>query len=425
MFSFFNKWPRGCASVPLFLLLCLAQPSLAARASQSLTLEQALNQTLANNPLLYQFRLRQQVLQSKRQTSALKPQLALNLEVENFAGSGAKQDFKQAETSLSLSSVFEFGGKVGARMSVASARLARLDYQQQAATLDVLGDVTAQFIDTVATQEQIKLARDAQVLAQRMVETVRNRAQRGAAAEADVLRARATLARAEIALAGLQEKLDRQKVSLALFWKQSPANFTQLQGDLLHLEASRDFASLFDAAKDSPAIEVLASSQRLKAAELSLAQAQASTDIQWQVGVKHFAETDDHALTAGVSIPLFNRQRSAGNQRVAAAEYDAVSYQQESALLKLHARLYQAYSLRQQNIAAQKKIQQNILPALEQALQLTQEAYENGRYRYQDWLMAQDELLQARQQLISNATTAWHQQALIEQLTAQPLSPQQ
>jgi len=55
-------------------------------------------------------------------------------------------------------------------------------------------------------------------------------------------------------------------------------------------------------------------------------------------------------------------------------------------------------------------------------LVLTQDAYEKGRYRYQDWIAAQEELLTAKQQLIEAATAAQLSQALIEQLTAEPLT---
>jgi len=63
-----------------------------------------------------------------------------------------------------------------------------------------------------------------------------------------------------------------------------------------------------------------------------------------------------------------------------------------------------------------------VLPALEKALLLTQQAYEAGRYRYQDWIVAQEELLAAKQQRIEAATSAQISHALIEQLIAEPLS---
>ena len=63
-----------------------------------------------------------------------------------------------------------------------------------------------------------------------------------------------------------------------------------------------------------------------------------------------------------------------------------------------------------------------MLPDLTEALSQTREAYERGRYSYVEWTAAQRELLAARRTLVDAATTALLNQALIEQLTAQPLA---
>ncbi len=65
-----------------------------------------------------------------------------------------------------------------------------------------------------------------------------------------------------------------------------------------------DFDALFQRAIENPAIEIFASEERLREAELQLAKTQSSTDIGWSVGVRQFQDTDDTALVAGVSIPL-------------------------------------------------------------------------------------------------------------------------
>jgi cobalt-zinc-cadmium efflux system outer membrane protein len=63
-----------------------------------------------------------------------------------------------------------------------------------------------------------------------------------------------------------------------------------------------------------------------------------------------------------------------------------------------------------------------VIPALEQALGQTRQAYERGRYSYVDWVSVQRELLDARLAAIDAASTALFNQALIEQLTAEPLA---
>ena len=91
-------------------------------------------------------------------------------------------------------------------------------------------------------------------------------------------------------------------------------------------------------------------------------------------------------------------------------------------MLNLHSRLFDAYQQRQQSIAAVEQIRSQMLPNLSEALTQTREAYESGRYSYVEWMAAQRELLAAQRALVDAATTALLNQALIEQLTAQPLA---
>ena len=107
------------------------------------------------------------------------------------------------------------------------------------------------------------------------------------------------------------------------------------------------------------------------------------------------------------------------------AAVNEVSYERKTALLKLHVLLFDAYSQRQQYVAAVEVFRADILPDLSSALASTQQAYETGRYSYQDWVSAQKQLLDAKKSLIENAAAASINQAIIEQLIAEPLSAQE
>jgi cobalt-zinc-cadmium efflux system outer membrane protein len=398
------------------------QASRRVNASTTLTLEDAITRTLKNNPQLYQYRFRQQSLLAQRESSSLSPAMNLGLVVENIAGSGEFNGVDSAETTLALSSVIELGAKARSRVAVIDARTDRLNFERQAATLDVLGELTTTFIRSLSTQENIALAMEAVALSEQMLKTVKQRASKGAAPEAEVMRAKAALTRTSIRLQALRSSFNRQKVTLSSFWGGTNPHFTELSGSLSAFGASDDFASLLQRAKHSPAIAIFTSEARLKDAEVKLAQAQSRVDIGWQLGVRRFEETDDTAFTAGVSIPLFSCKRNRGAVASALAERNAVDYQQADAQLKLHNRLFAAFSQREENKAAVEQFSSHVLPALEQALRLTRQAYENGRYRYQDWIAAQEELLTAKQQHIEAATAAQLNQTLIEQLIAEPLA---
>src|SRR5690606_8597455 len=106
----------------------------------------------------------------------------------------------------------------------------------------------------------------------------------------------------------------------------------------------------------------------------------------------------------------------------AQAERDQMELLRQSALLTLHAQLFEAYQNRQQAIEAAMALTNEVIPALENALRGTHEAYERGRYSYVDLIAAQRELLDARKARIEAAEAALVFGALIEQFTAEPLS---
>jgi len=122
-------------------------------------------------------------------------------------------------------------------------------------------------------------------------------------------------------------------------------------------------------------------------------------------------------------VPLFARKRNKSNVESAIAQQNLALSDSKIELLRLRADLFQAYSLRNQSIEAVQKIRETAIPALESALNLTRQAYENGRYRYLDLVAAQEELLATKQALIDTAATALISQAVIEKLTGQSMKP--
>jgi len=406
----------------VILTCCIALPFSIHAEPQTLTLDSAIKRTLAQNPQLHQFTLVRQGILWQRVTGELSPGFTLGLNVENAAGSGAMKGMDAAEATLSLSSVIEMGDKLMSRISVVDANLDVFEFTRQAQTLDVLGKLTSAYIRSLTTQEQLTLSAEALTLSEALHKKVSERAQRGAASDAEVIRARAMVTQSRILRSKLLKKFERQKVALSRYWAETQPAFSNLQGDLFVFGQEKSYQDLYEKVKQSPAINVFASEQRLKKAELRLAKSQNSGDLGWQFGVRRFEETGDNALTLGVSIPLFSQSRNTGEVKRVLAERNAVTYKRADALLNLHEQLYTAYSLRQQNITSYEQLTKHVIPDLKKALSLTQLAYDRGRLKYQDWVAAQQELLSAKQQMIESASNALLNQAIIEQLTAEPLT---
>lgn len=404
------------------LLLALPIHSSQAASTESLSLSNALQRAIQQNPALKVFSFRQQSLQSQRQSVGLKPGYRLDLEAENFAGSGSFNGIDQTEFSLSLSSSIELGDKRSARTELSNSGLALLEARRQVAALSLLGDVTRRYINVVAVQKRIELAQSNLSLAQSTSKEVQKRARAGATPEAEVKRAQAVVAKARLTLLSEQQQLKYAKTSLSALWGSQQADFSIANGDLYQLDKDIEFATLYQRLLSNPAVQVFAEQSRVKAAELRLAKTQASMDLDWSVGVRQFQASDDSALIAGFSLPLFNSKRNRSAVSQASAAQAIVAAEKQVALLELHAQLFRAYNNRQQAIITVQHLQQEIIPALQSALSQTQQAYQRGRYSYLDYVSAKQELVSAQRSLIQAGAAALRYRADIEQLTAQPLS---
>lgn len=386
----------------------------------SLSLQQAVQRAMQYNPVLAGFSWRQQSLNAQRQMAAQRPAYELGITADNVLGSGGYRSAQQHELTLSLASLIETGSKRQARIAQLDASAAVLDAEQYIRARDILAEVHSLFIASLSLQEKRQLAIQARQLAERSYQVLQQQARKGAAASADVSRAKAALSQARLHEATVNNRYENSRRQLAASWGEKQPDFAPLAGDLYAFSIADDLNLLYQRMAQSPAIQVYSSQERLQQATIRLARSQAATDIRWQVGITRFQETGDAAVSAGFSLPLFSGKRQQANVRVSEAALKLQHAEREAAQLNLHTRLTMAYSTQQQQIAAADLLRSDIIPLLIQAQDQTQAAYQQGRYSYLNWLDAQNELLQARLALIEAATTVWLNQILIEQLTASP-----
>ena len=391
----------------------------------TLTLSKAIERTLAKNPSLKVFKLRQTAINGQQQVQSLAPGYQLSFEAENFAGTGELKGFDGAEFTVSLSSVIEMGGKRDARRDLGSHRSAILAAQKKIVALDLLAQVTQRYIDVITAQENLALANEATVLAEATLAAVEKRVKAGSTPKAEIKRAMAAVGNARLSTSSKQQQLHYTKIALALLWNErwneSSPSFDKVNGNLYQFSDDVAFEQLFAKIEQNPALLAYASEERLKDAQLRLAKSQSDTDIQWTLGIKQVQDVGDTALVAGFSIPLFASSNNSGAIISAQAERDEVQAKKANNLLNLHNQLQQAYGSRKQAIYTANNLKNTIIPLLEEALDETQMAYQRGLYSYLDFLAARQELLSARQALIQSASAALRFAVEIEQLIAEPL----
>lgn len=391
----------------------------------TISLRDALEATLAANPSLRSFPLRNEALQGEMQIAELKPPFRVGGELEDALGTGNIKDFRGAEATLRLSSVLEMGGKRDARVGAASRRIDSLNAEQRVAELDLLIETVRRFIEVAAAQEQIALQSQSTSIAEQTVNSIQPLVAAGQAPQLELGRANAALLQARIAEQATLARLESARIRLANMWSSNTPQFDAISSEFLNVGQAGPIEEMLSELALNPDIEIFATEARLREAELRLVQTQQRGDITWSAGIRHLKEIDDTGLAFEVSIPLFNKARNAGADRAARANVQEVEMRRLAALNAIEGEIRALHQALQQAIFEVNALQQQVIPVLQEVQLQTLVAYAAGNYSYVELISAQREFLQAQLALILSAGNVHRLRAEIERLSGLPFSGQQ
>lgn len=398
-----------------------ATPAVAAEAGPGLGLEAAVQTALRQRPELRAFEFRLQGQQAREAAARLSPAPELGLQLEDALGTGTHRGLRSAQTTLSLGQVIELGGKRAGRESVAASHAAVLRSARSAQQLDVVAEVARRHLGVLLAQQRLAIAEEGERLATAARALVQQRVDAARAPPAEASRATGQLIEARLQHEDAEHELLTARHELAAAMGEPEARFGPATGELLQLPPVADFASLRERLADNPDLLQFADETRLRDAELRLARLQARPDLRFTVGARRFGQGNDHALVAGVSLPLFTARHAAPAQAEARAARDQVAVDREAAWLQLQARLFTAHQQLEHMRHLATVIREELLPQLQVALEQTAYAYERGRYSYLEWTVAQRDLLAARLRLAETAHDFHQLRTEIERLTAESL----
>ena len=182
------------------------------------------------------------------------------------------------------------------------------------------------------------------------------------------------------------------------------------------------FESFSKQLESSPDLSRFASTARLRDAELRLASTLRKPDIQFSVGVRRLQATQDQALVASFSVPLFAPRRAAPFIAESESLRDLVGVDRRAAEIKAQATLFELFQALSQAVLEAKSLHDDTLPRIAEALKETEYAYGRGRYGYLELVDAQREYLSVQAAMIAASGDAHTLRAEIERLTNAPLT---
>jgi outer membrane protein, heavy metal efflux system len=387
-----------------------------------LTLNDAIAAALQRNPALHSANFELRIADARIQQAGMTPSPEFSVQLENVAGSGRVKGTEAAEATFMLSQVIELGDKRARRAQAASAGRSLLATENSARQLDILAEVTRRFIHVAADQEDVQLTARATTLAEKTLAEVEKRVRAAKSPAVELHRARIALTRARVDEEHTEHELQSSRRKLAAMWGATKAEFGQVSTALFVLPQPDSFAALLVRLKANPDFTRFASEQRLRDAELRLAETRRVPNVQVGAGIRQLQENNDHAFVLSFSMPLFTGNRSSGLVAEATAQREKVSVDERSAFIRAQAQLFEIYQELQHSLTEARILRDEILPQTESILQQSEYAYQRGRYSYLEWIAAQRELLDAQRSLIEASANAHRYFAEIERLTGEALA---
>ncbi len=382
----------------------------------SVSLPEALARTIARNPDLTAFGYQIEAAESRLLQAGFAPNPELGVGIENAFGTDTYRSLDRAEATVTLGWILERGVRQR-RVDAASAGVTLRTVDAEIVRLDAAAETARRFVMCLAYQGRLRNAAEAVRLTEEIVEAVTVRVAASRALDADLARAEAELARAEL----LEEDYEHELLSayhlLSAQWGETRPDFGSVSGELQALPAVEPFETLLSRAEQNPELARYMSQQRLDEAELRLAETQSKPNWRVYAGLRRLQLTDDFALVGGITIPLAVRNRNEGRIAEARANAARTAAEEHAARVRIETALFVLYQELRHNTQTAGRLREDVIPRLERALADTRRAYELGRYSYFEWTVVQAELLEANNDLLEASIGAHSIVIEIERLT--------
>jgi len=413
--------------LPDFALLPIAVMSMtaagltsAAEPEGALQLQQALASALLHNPQLAAFSYNVRAAEARMLQARVLPNPRLEAEMEEYnrGGEGAGS----AETALVLGQLIELGGKRRWRTRLAEAESELAGWDYEAKRLDVFAETALRFVEVLAAQERLELARSAVALAQKTSGAVGERVRAGKEPPLQASRSESEFEMARLDALAAENALGVARKRLAVMWGAEAATFDTADGSLDRvLQAIPPLASLRSRLETNPDLARWEAELRLRRAALSSEKAARVPDMKASVGYLQYGEDGTDASAFGVSMPLPLFDRNRGNVMAAQHELSKAASDRSATKLALSAELAETHA---GLTAAHQRVvtlRTKVVPTMEQSYQASHEGYRQGKFGFLDILDAQRGLFEVRAALVDALYEYQSALIAIQRMTGTPI----
>ncbi|HOE96592.1 MAG TPA: TolC family protein [Candidatus Sumerlaeota bacterium] len=427
--------PPGQGSAETFARVSLPEPAAEYQTlpieapTGVLTLADAINRALDRHPELAALEQEVAAREAEVLQADLPPNPELEAEIEDLLGgtSGAEPEqqdlsgFTGAEATLTLSQTIERAGKRLKRRHLAERQADAAAWDIEARRLELLTRVQAAFVELLAAQEKVNLARQLAEIATQAHETVARRVEAGKISPIEEKQSRVAWEVQRTDLAAAEAELDAARRRLAALWDAEPV-FGEAVGDLERLPPLPAAADLETLLADNPEVARWATEMAVRRAALELAEAEARPDPTLRVGARYFNETENHALILGFSIPLPLFDRNQGQIAAARHRLEQAEAEQAAARRRLREQLIELHGRAAGARDEAERLRTVVLPDAQAVYESLLEGFWLGEYDLINVLDAQQRVFELRGRYLDQLTEFQQAAAELEGLIGAPLA---
>jgi cobalt-zinc-cadmium efflux system outer membrane protein len=396
-----------------------------------IALEEALSLALKNNPALAASSWELRVGEAREVQAGLLSNPELEVEVENFGGSvegentnGTKKDirrFDEAEVTVSISQLFETGGKRSKRKKVASLEHELLGWDHESTRLDILTEVTNAFIDLLAVQEKLPIVEDLVHLSEDISHAVSERVKAGKVSPIEETRAKVELSTITIEREKAKRDLNIARKKLAVTWGITLPSFQSVRGDLYKINPIQNFEDLTNKISQNPEIARWTTELEQRQATLDNAKADRIPDLTLGGGVRYVDESEDNVYVMAISLPLPILNRNQGEIQEARYNLYKAKHEQSVAEIRMIETLNEAYQSLSAAFFETTTLKDVVLPAAQSEFDAVNEGYNEGKFDYLNLLHSKSTFFDAKLTYIESLATYHKAVATIERLIGEKL----
>ncbi len=393
-----------------------------APTSGELTLGMAVDLALERSPALEAYR--SDVLRSRalaRQAGIWKNPV-LELEVEDYRSPAGTLEPDARETTIAITQELPLGRDVARLRQLASARADSVNWEFEAARLEVVMKVSRRFVHALAGDRRVAMAEDELELAKETHSVIEQLVEVGKASPVELVRFEVPLIEAEVELARERRNRDNAYRLLATSWGSREGGFDNLSGDLARIQAPPDPQYLAHCIRTNPEIARWSAKISEQVAMRRLAIAEAIPDPSIRLGVKERDFPDEEALVVGIELPLPIFDRGQGAMLAAREGERSARARKQAAELRIEGMLGTAWTHLSNAYHEALALKEKAIPASEEAFSATQLAYKEGKLGLLDVLDAQKTLFEMRHRYLDALVTCQLMTAEVEALIGQPLT---